>query len=140
MDTLTACLSIDALIRRYQDLVEYIPLHPVRTVAEYDKAIAVMNGLLDAGGADQQSPLADMVNTLATLIAEYESNTHHFLAMKPEEILRFLMKQHQLTQADLPEVGSQGVVSEILRGKRALNLRQIKALAVRFQVPATVFL
>lgn len=140
METLTACLSIDALIRRYQDLVEYIPLRPVRTVADYDKAISAMNELLDAGGADQQSSLADMVNTLATLIAEYESNAHHFLAMKPEEILHFLMKQHQLTQADLPEVGSQGVVSEILRGKRALNLRQIKALAARFQVPATVFL
>lgn len=140
MEALTASLSMDALIGRYQDLLECIPLRPVRTVADYDAAIAAMNGLLDAGGADQQSPLADIVNTLATLIADYENNAHIFPAMKPVEILRFLMKQHQLTQADLPEVGSQGVVSEILRGKRELNLRQIKALAARFQVPATVFL
>lgn len=50
------------------------------------------------------------------------------------------MEQHSLTQSDLPELGSQGVMSEILRGKRELNLRQIKALAERFHVPAALFI
>ena len=36
--------------------------------------------------------------------------------------------------ARLPEIGSQGVVSEILSGKRELNVRQIRALAARFHV------
>jgi HTH-type transcriptional regulator/antitoxin HigA len=44
-----------------------------------------------------------------------------------------------LKQKDLPELGSQGVVSEILSGKRELNLRQIKALSKRFNVPVSVF-
>jgi HTH-type transcriptional regulator / antitoxin HigA len=44
-----------------------------------------------------------------------------------------------LRQGDLPEVGSQGVVSEVLAGKRALNLRQVQALAHRFGVPMEVF-
>ena len=35
--------------------------------------------------------------------------------------------------ASLPEIGSQGVVSEILSGKRELNVRQIRALAAWFQ-------
>jgi HTH-type transcriptional regulator/antitoxin HigA len=39
----------------------------------------------------------------------------------------------------LPEVGSQGVVSEVLAGKRALNLRQVQALAQRFRVPMEMF-
>jgi HTH-type transcriptional regulator/antitoxin HigA len=50
------------------------------------------------------------------------------------------MAEHGLRQTDLPEVGSQGVVSEILAGKRQLNARQIAALARRFQVRADVFL
>jgi HTH-type transcriptional regulator / antitoxin HigA len=50
-----------------------------------------------------------------------------------------LMHEHGLKQSDMQEIGSQGVVSEILRGKRALNMRQIKALAKRFNVAATVF-
>ena len=48
------------------------------------------------------------------------------------------MEEHDLTQSDLPEVGSQGVVSEILGGKRALNVRQIRALSERFGVSPAV--
>lgn len=44
------------------------------------------------------------------------------------------MDEHGLTQSELPEVGLQGVVSEVLSGKRALNVRQIRALARRFHV------
>jgi HTH-type transcriptional regulator/antitoxin HigA len=50
------------------------------------------------------------------------------------------MDEHGLTQSDLSEVGSQGVVSEILSHKRQLNGRQIKALSKRFGVSASVFL
>ena len=55
------------------------------------------------------------------------------------EVLRYLMEEHGLRQADLPEIGSQGVVSEILSGKRELNLRQIRELAKRFHVSPAVF-
>ena len=55
------------------------------------------------------------------------------------DALRFLMEEHDLAQSDLPEVGSQGVVSEILGGKRALNVRQIRALSERFGVSPAVF-
>ena len=54
-------------------------------------------------------------------------------------MIRFLMEQHGLTQSDLPEIGTQGVVSEILRGKRELNTRQISELSSRFHVSPAVF-
>jgi HTH-type transcriptional regulator/antitoxin HigA len=50
-------------------------------------------------------------------------------------VLASLMDEHGLRQSDLPEIGSQGVVSEVLAGKRQLNLRQVRALAARFSVP-----
>lgn len=50
-----------------------------------------------------------------------------------------IMDEHGLTQSELKEVGSQGVVSEILSGKRELNVRQIRALAKRFGVSPAVF-
>jgi len=49
------------------------------------------------------------------------------------------MEEHSLNQSDLAEIGSQGVISEILRGKRELNTRQIRALAKRFAVSPSVF-
>jgi len=45
-----------------------------------------------------------------------------------------------LTQSDLPGVGPQSVVSEILSAKRQLNLRQIRGLAERFAVSVEVFI
>ena len=60
-------------------------------------------------------------------------------AAKPAAVLKFLMQEHDLRQSDLPEIGSQGVVSEVLTGKRELNARQIKRLAKRFNVSPAVF-
>jgi HTH-type transcriptional regulator/antitoxin HigA len=39
----------------------------------------------------------------------------------------------------LPEVAPQPVISEIISGKRKINLRQAQALAKRFSVPIEVF-
>jgi len=50
------------------------------------------------------------------------------------------MEEHGLRQSDLAEVGSQGVVSEILNGKRELNVRQIRELAKRFHISPAVFI
>ena len=94
-----------------------------------------MDELLDAGGADESHALADLVALLGEFVDEYEKRQGHVL---PEaagvDALRFLMDQHGLRQSDLPEIGSQGVVSEVLAGKRDLNARQIRALAQRFGV------
>jgi HTH-type transcriptional regulator/antitoxin HigA len=50
------------------------------------------------------------------------------------------MTQHRLKQGDLPEIGSQVVVSEILTGKRNLNIRQVRALSARFGVSSATFI
>ena len=50
------------------------------------------------------------------------------------------MEEHGLHQADFPEIASQGVMSEILNGKRQLNVRQIKALSKRFNVDPATFI
>jgi HTH-type transcriptional regulator / antitoxin HigA len=56
------------------------------------------------------------------------------------EALRYLMREHGLNQGDLPEVGTQSVISEILSGKRQINLRQVRLLSERFGVPVDVFI
>jgi HTH-type transcriptional regulator/antitoxin HigA len=50
------------------------------------------------------------------------------------------MQEHCLKQKDMTELGSPGVISEILSGKRELNKRQIKALSVRFGCSPAVFI
>lgn len=60
-------------------------------------------------------------------------------AGKPSEVLKSVMREHELRQSDLREIGTQGVVSEVLAGKRELNTRQIRKLAKRFEVSPAVF-
>ncbi|EXF95093.1 transcriptional regulator [Pseudomonas fluorescens HK44] len=56
------------------------------------------------------------------------------------DALRYMMRETGLSQSDLPGVGAQSVVSEILSGKRQLNLRQIRWLAERFGVSVETFI
>src|SRR5499426_539002 len=115
------------------------PLLSIRNEHEYDLAVERLNRLLDEVGADEQHPLYTLLDTLGTLIHAYEEQHHPMPECSGVDVLRFLMDEHGLTQADLSEVGSQGVISDILRGKRVLNVRQIRALAKRFQVSPAVF-
>lgn len=72
---------------------------------------------------------------------DYSEEVHYPMpSVSGADVLRYLMEEHGLRQADLLEVGSQDVVSEILNGKRELNLRQIRELATRFHVSPAVFI
>lgn len=116
-----------------------VPLGAIADEAGYMAAADCLNDLLDAGGADESHPLAALVALLGERIAAWERASHPLPEADGAQVLRLLMTQHGLTQADLPEVGSQGVVSEILSGKRRLNVRQIEVLAARFGTSPAAF-
>lgn len=139
MEAVMDRVVIAEITSRFQALSSVVPLHAIRTDTDYEKAVAALNRLLDAGAANENHPLADLVNTLGSLIGEYDDVHYPAQEVSPLAMLRFLMSENSLAQSDLPEIGSQGVVSEILNGKRDLNVRQIKALSGRFHVPPGVF-
>jgi HTH-type transcriptional regulator / antitoxin HigA len=114
---------------------------PIASEAEYEQALAFVEQVIDAVAALPGHPLEGLVGLLADRIRAYEAKTHPWPdSSSPATVLTYLMQEHQLRQSDLPEVGSQGVVSEVLAGKRQLNARQVSALSRRFSVPAEVLL
>lgn len=115
------------------------PILTLRDETDYDRAVATLNELLDEIGTDERHPLYDLLDTLGTVIAAYEAEHRELSLPDGRDVLAYLMEEHNLRQSDLPEVGSQGIVSEILNGKRELNVRQIRALAARFGVSPAVF-
>ena len=115
------------------------PLLTVRNEREYNAAVKRMNELLDEIGTNEKHPLYSLLDTLGTLIHAYEEEHFPVPESTGADVLRFLMDEHGLTQSDLPEVGSQGVVSEVLNGKRELNVRQIRSLAGKFKVSPAAF-
>lgn len=116
------------------------PYLSIRTEDDYDRAVEQMNTLIDIIGTDEDHPMYEFLDTLGTLIYAYEEKHHPLPSVRGVDVLGYLMEEHGLRQSDLPEIGSQGVVSEILNGKRELNLRQIKALAERFHISPAVFI
>ncbi len=120
--------------------LEFAPLLTITNDQEYDAAVERLNALLDLIGDNESHPLYSFLDTLGILIEAYDDQHHSLTDCHGIDALIYLMEEHSLSQSDLSEIGSQGVVSEILHGKRKLNLRQIKALAQKFHVsPATFF-
>jgi HTH-type transcriptional regulator / antitoxin HigA len=115
-------------------------LQTARNAQEYADLVEALDAALDAGGADETHPLARLADYLGELVAEYEAKDNMPPAATGAEALRYLMQRDNLRQIDLPELGSQGVVSELLSGRRDLNARQAKAMAARFGVTAALFL
>lgn len=118
-----------------------VRLSAIHSQADYVRAVEFMNQLLDVVGDDEEHELADLLELLGQLIEDYESQHYALPNAEPAQVLRFLMEQHDLKQADLAsELGTQSVVSEILSGRRQINARQAKALAQRFGLSAAVFI
>ena len=108
---------------------------------DHERLVAVLDEVLDAGGgADEASVVATLAERIGDLVDAYEAARYPIPDAKPVDVLVFLMEQHGLKQADLPEIGAKSVVSEVLGGKRLLNLRQASALSKRFGISADAFI
>jgi len=112
----------------------------IRNEGEYDRAVKRLNSLVDEVGTNERHPLYGLLDTLGTLIHAYEEE--HFNEPDPggPEMLRYFMEEHGLKPSDLPEIGSQRAVSEVLKGKRELTAKQIRELASRFHVSPAAFI
>ena len=107
---------------------------------DYNKLVNLPDRLIDEVGNNEYHPLASLMETIGTLIETFESQYVNEIEGNPIDTLNALMEEHSLKQSDLSELGSQGVVSEILSGKRQLNVRQVKMLSKRFKVSPAVFI
>ena len=107
---------------------------------EYKYLVGVLDSLIDEVGDNQGHKLAPVMETIGNLIENYENKKYEIREASPIDALKYLMLEHSLKQSDLKEIGSQGVVSEILTGKRTLNLEQIKKISIRFHVSPLVFI
>ena len=107
---------------------------------DYGKLVGFLDSLIDEVGNNESHPLSSLMETLGSLIETYEAQNIPEIEGNPIDTLKALMDEHGINQSNLPEIGSQGIVSEILCGKRQFNVRQIKLLSKRFKVSPAVFI
>lgn len=128
------------LVQAWDELQSLAPLRVIRSEQEYDRAIEVLNELLDTVGDDETHPLYELLDTLSTLIQNYEESHFPPPVTVGSNVLRFLMEEHELAPSDLPEIGDTQAVDELLTGKRELSVGDVQRLARRFGVSPATFL
>ncbi len=111
-----------------------------RDKKHYNKLVKALDELIDEIGENEKHPMVPLMETIGSLIEVYEIENLAPIESDPIDVLKSLMQEHGLNQKDLSEIGSQGVVSEVLNGKRFLNTRQIRELASRFNISPAAFL
>lgn len=110
----------------------------IRTEEDYELALARIGALMDAEAGTAEGEELDLWVTLVQL---YEEKVHPIPLPDPIEAVKFHMDQCGLKQKDLvPYMGSTSRVSEVLSGKRPLNLAMIRRLHRGLGIPASSLL
>ena len=146
---------LEAKLRPFEDPVnhpfaKWLYLHfPPRPIANrkmyehYSKAVNILMRELEVGAVAKaiQTSIQDYIKSVAPFLENYEKKEFPLKSASPEEVLRFLMEQNDLSQYDLAsDLGGQTVVSDILHGQRKLTREHIERLSKRFGIsPATFF-
>ena len=114
------------MIALEQELNETVKVWPVaskvvstiHTKTNYNKTVNLLDKLIDSVSEKSDPVKESLIDILGTLVKDYEDRN----IPEPEGnligSLKYLMAEHGIQQRDLKEIGSQGVVSEIIK-KRA---------------------
>ena len=136
------------LSKEGMSLMAILEILDVHDGASHEQAIQLMGDLMDEIGDVANHPAHRYMELLTAAIARYESQIYPpvFVQVSPDEkalaMLKFLMEAQNIKQTDLADIfGSQGNVSQILKGERKLNkMEHIRKLAERLKVDPTVFI
>lgn len=119
-------------------LAKYQP-KAIDTEEENEAAIAVAEEL----DRRQNRTLEEdaLLKLLAILIERFEDEHYPIPEGTPHSMLLHLMEARDLKQEELVGViGSRGIVSEVVNGKRGISKAQAKALAEFFKVDVGLFI
>jgi len=113
-------------------------IRPIRDEADYDAALEAIDGLM---GAEPDTPEADRLDVLVTLVEAYEARRWPVDAPDPVSMIEHVMEACGYRQKDLAAViGSQPHASEVLNRRRPLSLPMIRALSAEWGLPADALL
>jgi HTH-type transcriptional regulator/antitoxin HigA len=115
-------------------------LRPVKNNKQYEDALARIYGLMQKS-IKTGSPQSDELEVLSILVKQYEIEHYPVPKPKPLEAIRFRLEQLGMSEAELSGVlGHRFRKSEILSGKRKLNLAMIRKLSAHLLIPAEVLI
>jgi HTH-type transcriptional regulator/antitoxin HigA len=125
----------------YLALVRVFALRPLRSAENFRRAGLILDRLI--GRDDLTAGQRDYLAALVRFVKDYEERRteKRMNSLTPLELLKHLMNENGLNTSNLGHIlGSRGLASEVLRGKRGLSKALIARLAHRFRVDPGLFL
>ncbi len=122
----------------YRNLLAEVVLIAIDTESEYERVLKVVEQLTFKKNRTTEEQALHKL--LVILIEAYETQNYPMDRSAPHEILQHIMEASGIRQADLVGIiGSSGVVSEVVNGKRSISKAQAKALGDYFKVSPSLF-
>lgn len=123
----------------YLGLVATLPLRPIRSDRELDRAAKMIDSLLERPKLTKAEQ--DYLDVLTDLVEKYESAAYPAQPASDAEMLAHLLDARGMNQTQLAsEIGIAGsTISEVLHGKRKLRREHVDRLAAFFGVSTAVF-
>jgi HTH-type transcriptional regulator/antitoxin HigA len=105
----------------------------IKTEEDYNKALKRLEVIFDA---PVNTPEGDEAELLGILIEKYEDEHYPIEAPDPIEAIKFRMEQMDMNKKDLAKIiGYKSRVTEIFTRKRKLNLKMIRRLHEKMNIP-----
>jgi len=121
-------------------LAETLPA-VITTEAEYDRVVALMDKLAVIPEDKITLEQERLLDLLTLLVEKYDEEHYQIPDAAPHEVIQYLMQERGLRNKDLESaLGSRGVTSEVISGKRKPSKAQIKNLAEFFSVSPELFI
>jgi HTH-type transcriptional regulator/antitoxin HigA len=110
-----------------------VTVRPIRTDDDLTAALERAGQIINARRGTAEG---DELDVLSTLIVAYEREHEHFEPLSPIETIRYTLKRKGLKEKDLvPYIGSPSRVSDVLSGRRRLNIAMIEKLHAGLGIP-----
>jgi HTH-type transcriptional regulator / antitoxin HigA len=122
----------------YGDLLAQHQPKAIETEAENEATIMLAESLEHRQRTPEEDALLEL---LIILIEKFEEASYPVPNVEPDRMLLHLMEARNMKQEELVGIiGSRGVVSEIVNGKRSISKAQAKALSQLFHVSPSLFI
>ncbi|TFI51516.1 transcriptional regulator [Mastigocladus laminosus UU774] len=123
----------------YRNLLAEVTPTAIETEQEYERVLQVVERLTFKKNRTIEEQILHKL--LVILVEAYETQNYPMDESAPDEILQHIMEASGTRQADLVGIiGSSGVVSEVVNGKRSISKAQAKALGDYFKVSPSLFI
>jgi HTH-type transcriptional regulator / antitoxin HigA len=115
-----------------------VAIKPIRSEADYERALGSVEALWNSREGSAES---DELDVLATLIEAYEREHYLIDLPNPIEAIKFRLEQcGKDPRALIGVIGGRTRVYEVMRDKRPLSLNMIRSLHKKFHIPADVLI